>query len=521
LDPRETWPWFRIVRKRKKEDGVFYFGPYTSATACRRTLQFLHTIFPLRTCSDHVLANRTRPCLSHEIGRCAAPCVDLVERVEYMKIVEQAILFMKGRATDLLDDLRERMRRSSEALDYETAALLRDRIRAIETTVAQPRVTRRIGGAFDVVGTYRAQDEVHLVVQCVRDGVLSASSSFRFPSWHDTDSILRSFVGQFYTGDRQVPDEIILPEECSDLRLLEESLAELRGGGVALTVPERGEKLRQLRLADRNAEIAWMQRHRDETETATVLQSLQTQLDLVHLPRRIECFDISNLMGTHVVGSCAAFTDARPDKARYRRYRIKDFEGQDDFAGMAEVIRRRLNRGLREDDLPDLIVIDGGKGQLSAAQEVLKELGVDQVDMVALAKARTGGDAPVVEKTKERVFRPGHAIPVILDQSSEELRLLTRVRDEAHRFAITYHRRLRAKSQVTSVLELVPGIGRRKAKALLDRFGNAAGVRAAADDELCTVRGVTPAIVESIRSYFARGGVVDSPGLVRDDDEET
>ncbi len=506
LDPREKWPWFRIVRKRRREEGVYYFGPYTSALSCRRTLQFLHTLFPLRTCTDHVLANRTRPCISHEIGRCSAPCVDLVTRDEYLKNVEQAVLFLRGKCADLLDMLRSKMHKASASLDYESAALYRDRIRAIEATVARPQVTKRTGKSFDVVGLYRAENEVQLVVQSVRDGVLSAQSEFRVPAYHGADEILRSFLVQFYGPDRAVPEEVLLPEDCGDMALIEEALSE--DGAVKILVPERGEKRRQLLLAERNAELAWLQRHGDRGAAHAALEALQETLHLVHFPQRIECFDISNLMGTHVVGSCAAFTDARPDKSRYRRYKVRSVEGQDDFAGMAEILRRRLQRGLKEDDLPDLIVIDGGKGQLGAVQQIFRELEIDSVDLVSLAKARSR--AMVAEKRKERVFKPDQPHPYVLNQDSDALRVLIQARDEAHRFAITYHRRLRSKGQISSALELIPGIGKRKAQSLLKAFGGMAALRAASEEDLASVPGISPRLARAIRLWFETGGLVEN-----------
>ena len=507
LDLKATWPWFTIVRRRKKEDNVLYFGPYTSALSCRRTLQFLNTLFPLRTCTDSVLENRTRPCLSYEIKRCVAPCVGYVERAEYMKIVEQAVMFMKGKNTELLTDLRQKMWVAAEGHDFESAALLRDRIQAIETTLDNPQVTKNVGAVFDAIGLYQAEDEVHLVVLHVRDGVLSASASFKFPAHHDTDALLASFLGQFYSGDRPVPQEIIMPEECVDMPLLGEVLGDVRGTAVKLVVPERGEKKKMLGLAERNAELAWLQHHEASAEVETTLAELQDRLDLVRLPRRIECFDISNLMGQQVVGSCVAFMDGRPDKQRYRRYRIKSVDGQDDFASMAEVVRRRVKRGLAEDDLPDLLVIDGGRGQLGAACEVVKELGV-ALDVVSLAKARSGQRVTNPLHEKERIFKPESEVPIVLEQSSAPMRLLVQLRDEAHRFAITYHRRLRTKSQIGTSLELIPGIGKQKARALLERFGSIKGVLAAADDDLSQVKGVTPGLVGRLREFFANQGNV-------------
>ncbi|MCB9833694.1 MAG: excinuclease ABC subunit UvrC [Planctomycetes bacterium] len=518
LDLKHEWPWFTIVRKRKDEDGVLYFGPYTSASACRSTLNFLNSIFPLRSCRDSVLYNRSRPCISHEIGRCVAPCVDLVDRESYRRLVDEAVQFLRGRNRELVAQIEDQMQAASARLDFEQAALLRDRIKAIETTIARPHVTRNTSEAFDVIGLYRAADETHLCILMIRDGQLSSSSSYRFPAHHESDELLRSFLGQFYSPTRLPPAEVVLPEDCAELELMAEMLGEMRGSAVRISVPERGEKRRQALLATRNAELAWMQRHERSAEVQEVLGELRRQLDLVHLPRRIECYDISNLMGAHVVGSGVAFLDGRPDKNRYRRYKIKSVVGQDDFKSMAEVIRRRLQRGLREDDLPDLIVIDGGRAQLEAAMAVVRELAVDRVDFVGLAKARSGKRADLPEKGKERVFKPELPVPIILDQKSPEMKLLVRLRDEAHRFAISYHRRLRAKSQVSSILEHVPGIGKQRARQLLKAFGSVAAVCAASDAELEGLPGVTAALIARMREFFAtRGHLEDDLGEREED----
>ncbi len=518
LDRKAKWPWFTIVRKRKEEEGVLFFGPYTSATACRQTLNYLNTMFPLRTCTDSVLANRSRPCISYEIKRCAGPCVDLISESDYQVIVEDAVQFLKGKNSDLVRDLEGRMKAAAAKLDYEQAAMIRDRIEAIRTTVAQPHVTKNTKQDFDVIGLYRTEKETQLCVLFIRDGILTASSSFLFDNHHETEELLRSFLGQFYTSTHLPPAEVVLPEECAELPLIADMLSNLRESSVKIVVPERGEKKRQLLLAIKNAELAYLQRNRDNTEMTRVMQNLRTRLDLVRIPRRIECYDISNLMGTHVVGSGVAFLDGRPDKSRYRRYKIKTVEGQDDFASMAEVLGRRLRRGAREDDLPDLIIIDGGEAQLDAVFEVFKDLRIDQVDLISLAKARTGKRANTAIKRKERIFKPGLTVPIILDQRSPELRLLMRLRDEAHRFAITYHRRLRAKAQVTSILELVPGIGKRKANELLRAFGSVKGVREAQKDAILKVKGMNASLFEILREFFeTRGHLEDDMGIREED----
>lgn len=506
LDLDAKWPWFQIVRKRKKEDGVLFFGPYTSAQACRRTLQFLGSLFPMRTCTDAVLENRVRPCLAYEIKRCNAPCVGLVTREDYMVVVRQAIDFLKGKNSEVVADLKKRMKEAAARTEYEIAADLRDRIQAIERTVESPQVTKDIGRVFDVVGLARRGNQVGLSILSIRDGIIASTASYRCAGLETDDATLRALLTQFYADGRPVPPEIALPDACEDMEILAEVLTERRGAIVDLLVPERGEKKRLLELAQKNAAAALSKEEEEDAETKALLEALQRSLGLVHLPKKIECFDISNFQGAEVVGSCAAFTDGRPDKARYRRYRIRDFEGQNDFAAMAEVIRRRVIRGKEEGELPDLVVIDGGKAQLDAALDVLRELRIEAFDVVSLAKARSGGRVVQPLQEFERVFKPHMPVPIVLDQNAPELKLLVRVRDEAHRFAITYHRKLRAKAQTTSILELVPGIGKSRATALLKAFGSLDGVKSATESELGQIKGMSQGRIAEIRKFFESGG---------------
>ncbi len=517
LDLNVPWPWLQIVRKRKHADGVLYFGPFTSALSCRRMLRFIGRLFPLRTCTDAVLNNRVRPCLSYEINQCIGPCVGLTDKVAYRRVVDDAVRFLRGKTDGILTGLRRDMAAASDALDYERAALLRDRISAISETVAQTVITGKSGGVFDVIGICCAPEGAALVLMMVRDGVLSSSLEFFFDQTHGPEDLIRSFLGQFYGEGRPVPPEVLLPEDVADLRLLSDVLSEIRMSHVRLAVPQRGEKRRLLNLAERNAAFAWDQRLQKSDESRAVLENLQRKLGLVRLPRRMECFDISNLMGTHVVASCVSFRDGRPSKENYRRFKIRTVDGQDDFASMAEVLRRRLTRGLAEDDLPDLIVIDGGRGQLGVVVNVMSELSISTIDVIGLAKARNRPLSPGSSQEFERVFKPGEGTPIILPQVSPEQHLLTRIRDEAHRFAITYHRRLKSKTEVTSLLEQIPGIGPQRSRSLLREFGSIAGVREATDETLCAVKGMTQGIVEQLRVFFAEGGHLPSGQSDSDD----
>ncbi|MAG33779.1 MAG: excinuclease ABC subunit C [Deltaproteobacteria bacterium] len=501
LDLKEPWPRLTIVRKRKKED-VLYFGPYPSAHACRKTIQFLNRVFPMRTCPDSQLYNRSRPCISYEIGQCNAPCVGLVERTRYLKVVDRVVRFLSGRDQEVLKELEKDMLVAAERLEFERAADLRDRLQHMRTTLQSPQVARRGGPDRDIIGLADVGDEVALCVLHVRDGQLAASAQYTFKRWMESDELLASFLGQFYGPERQPPAEILMPRECADLELHREILEQAREAGVALRVPERGEGLRLLKLAERNAELGHRRTKEEDERAQDSLHALQARLDLFQFPERMECFDISHLGGEQVVGSRVSFLAGRPDKDHYRHYRLREVQRNDDFAAMEEVLRRRLKRGVKEDDLPELIVIDGGRAQLARVVGVLRVLEIATVDVVGLAKARSVTRARTTEQAHERVYLPDREVPIVLEKDAPETLLLQRLRDEAHRFAITYSRRLRGKEKIGTVLEMVPGIGHRKARALLEHFGSLSGVKAATAAQLAEADGITLALADAVLAFF-------------------
>ena len=502
LDPKDRWPRLTIVRKRKRED-VMYFGPYPSARACRRTIQMLTRIFPIRDCPDSVLYNRSRPCISYEIGQCVAPCVGLVEHGSYMELVDRVVQFLSGKDTEVLAVVEAQMHEASEKLEFERAADLRDRLQQMRETIANPSVARRGGPDRDVIGYHPIDDEVSITVLQVRDGLLINSASFAFKILERTpDEVLAAFLGQYYGEHRQPPDEVLLPSDCADLELHRDVLEDLRGAAVILKVPERGEGVRLLRLAEENARFAHRKAQEQEEASSSVLHALYDKLRLNKIPRVMECFDISHLSGEHVVASRVVFRDGHADKSQYRHYRLREVRRNDDFAAMAEILTRRLKRGKQEDDLPDLIVIDGGRPQLNAVLEVAQQVQVSGVEFIGLAKAKSGSRARTVEATYERVFKPGEEIPILLDRDADETHLLSRLRDEAHRFAITFQRRLRGREKVSSVLEMIPGIGRRKAQGLLSHFGSVRGVREASLSDLRAAPGVNDDLAQAIQDWF-------------------
>ena len=389
VDPAEPFARFQLVR-RPKRDGARYFGPYPSSGDARQTLHFLQTIFLLRTCRDQELKGRRRPCLEYQIGRCTAPCVGRIEAADYGRLVRDGIAFLEGREKVLLEDLRVRMNAAAEALRFEEAAALRDRSAAIEATLERQRIVSMSGRNRDVFGLCREGDMTQVVLLFIRDGRMIGQKVFppiRLRA--ETTELLSALLMRYYDGAAEIPEEIVLPEKLTDAAVLAEWLAEKRGRGVTLTTPRRGEALALLAIAGRNAESAFRTARLTADRPEAALPLLVEKLQLRNLPRRIECFDISNLGGRQAVGSLVVFADGVPRKADYRRFRIRTVPGADDYAMLYEVLRRRYEK---RENLPDLVMVDGGKGQLGVALAVLKDLGVEGVDVIALAKER--GEAP-------------------------------------------------------------------------------------------------------------------------------
>jgi excinuclease ABC subunit C len=501
LDKTQTYPRLEVVRKFER-DGARYFGPYSSAGAIRETLRIINRFFRLRTCTDHVMANRKRPCLLYQIGRCPAPCVYPVPPEEYRRSVDEVVLFLEGKATELVEGIKGRMRKAASELKFEEAARMRDQLLAIERSLERQKVATTDFKDQDVFAFHREGDRILFYVLWVRQGRLNGGQAFPFGSQEFPDEeLLPSFVNLYYDQGGFVPEEVLLPLEPESLEGLESLLSERRGDKVRVLVPKRGEKHDLVLMAAKNAEQAFTERKRTKEETDAVLSRLQQRLSLRNLPRRMECFDISHFQGSSIVASQVAVTDGETDKSRYRRFKIKTLEKQDDFASMYEVLTRRLKRGLEENDLPDLLVIDGGKGQLASVHAAMKDLGVEKVDVVGLAKSR---DQEVFDRDQEsarspeRVFVLGRKDPIILPQNSAEIFMLTRMRDEAHRFAITYQQKDLRKSRVRSALEDIPGVGEVRRKALLRHFGSLKRVQEATIEDLAEVVG--PSVAERVHA---------------------
>jgi excinuclease ABC subunit C len=510
LDPRQEWP--RLVQVRRFErDGALYFGPYASSGALRQSLSQLRRIFPLRNCSDPVFkdyARRGRPCIEHEMGRCPGPCVGLVTADVYRELVANTELFLRGRSEELVETLRARMEAAAAEQRFEEAARLRDRIAAVEQTVLRQQIVTERRVERDVFALARQGGEVQLQALHVREGRLIGASEHAFSEIDlDAGEVMGSFLGQFYGGDAdwQVPVEVLVSHEPTDDGALEALLSERAGRKVTVRVPQRGPAQELVALALRNAEGALERRLAARESVDAAAQELQERLGLARAPRRIECYDVSNLAGTLAVGSRVVLADGQPVKGEYRRYRVREAAAGDDLACLREVLARRLAR--RESEpLPDLLMVDGGRGQLAVVTALLTDLGIE-LDHIGLAKERDlESPSPRVRRSgglkAERVFLPGRLNPVLLPPSSRGLLLLQRVRDEAHRFAISFQRELRRRTGLTSVLQEIPGIGPGKRKSLLRTLGSLRRVREASLDELAAVPGLSRRDAEAIRRFF-------------------
>jgi excinuclease ABC subunit C len=502
-------PWPRVlVTRRIVKDGGRYYGPFASASAVRDTLDTIRKVFPLRTCSDPVFRNRSRPCIEYDIKRCLGPCVLPVGRAVYEEHLRQVMLLLEGKNSEVVRHLRRRMDVAADEERFEEAARLRDQIHAIETTQERQQVVEHWGANQDVFGLYREGGCVEVQVLFVRSGKLVSNRSYSFDDWEFPDEdVMEAVLTQFYQATtHDVPDEILLPVTISDADVRADYLSERRGKKVAILAPQRGDKLRLVEMARQNAQQAFVERRDAAKQGERMVAELRSRLRLANAPKRIECLDIATFQGSETVGAIVAFDEGEPDKDGYRHYRIRSVEGTDDFAAVAEVLRRRFRDGGTKSGLPDLLVIDGGLGQLGAARAVLDELGIGGLEVVALAKERVERDATAtdIRRRPERVFLPGRKNPVVLKPNSTALFLLQRVRDEAHRFVNLYHRKLRTRARFASKLDAVPGVGPRRRRALLRRFGSLRRVGEASADEIATVPGITLTLAAQIKEQLAK-----------------
>jgi excinuclease ABC subunit C len=500
-------PWPRVlVTRRVVRDGSHYLGPFHDAGAVRDALDTVRKVFPLRTCSDTVFRNRSRPCIEYDINRCLAPCVLPVDRDVYDEHLRQATLLIRGRSREVAERLEARMQEAASAERYEEAGRLRDQIRAIAKTQERQQAVTHWGADQDVFGLYREGGAIQVQVLFVRDGKLMGTQAYAFDDWEFADAeVMEAMLTQFYQASmHDVPDEILLPVAIGDAAVRADYLSDRRGRRMAILVPRRGDKRRLVDMAQGNARQSFADQRSASGHADRQVAELQRRLRLREPPRRIECLDIATFQGGETVGAVVAFVDAEPWKDGYRRYRIRSVEGTDDFASVAEVLSRRFRRQDQPGELPDLLVIDGGAGQLAAARAALADVGLSELPVVGLAKERLLRDATATElqRRPERVFVPGRKNPIVLRSNSTALFLLQRVRDEAHRFANDYHRSLRSKHRLASPLDEIEGVGPSRRRSLLRAFQSVAGIRRASLEDVAAVSGIGPQLAERIKEHL-------------------
>ena len=500
----------RIERTRKLvNDGSRYFGPYASASSVDESMNLIRGLFPFRTCTIEIRPGERalpRPCLLYHIKRCQGPCIEAIDRAGYGADIAQIVAFLEGRQEIVVRTLLLQMEEAADRLEFERAGALRDKVRAIERTMESQKMAAFATTELDLVGLARQDHEAGVQLFAVRNGKLIGRDVFLLDAAADApdDEVLRSFLEQFYARATSVPREILLPVEIPDAADLETFLSGRRGGTVRLRVPRRGQKRQLMALAHRNAAETLQREHArwlaDEGRTLDALEGLADALGLPGPALRIECYDISNFQGSETVGSMVVFEDGRPLKSAYRRFRVRTVQGPNDFASHQEVLRRRFHRARSGEEgsaeelrwrLPDLVIIDGGKGQVSAAKEVLDGMGLHDLPLAGLAKQR------------EELFLPGRGDPILLPATSPALYLVQRLRDEAHRFAVTYHRDLRAKRAMKSGFDALPGVGPRRRQALLRVFGSVKRVREASVEQIAAVPGIGRALAEKIKLALA------------------
>jgi excinuclease ABC subunit C len=504
LTTQEKFPRLEVVRRVQK-DKATYFGPYTMVKEVRETIRLIYKIFPLRQSKDKLNGQSVRrPCLNYQMGRCLAPCAGKVSPKEYKTVVDDVQLFLKGKNASLLKNLKLRMEAASSEMRYEEAAIFRDKIQAVQTVLDKQKIISTSLQDQDVIAYCSEKDQAMAQVLIIREGKMLSEKIFKLKSLNEMeeDETLSSFIKQYYAEEVVLPAEILLPHPLEDSGLIADWLSEKKGTRIKLEIPVIGKKRDLVKMAEENARFA-MRMERDKGDVGTrSLEELQTALGLQHFPEVIEGFDLSNISGSNAVGSMVVFENALAEKSKYRRYKIATVKGIDDYAMLREVMIRRYRRLLEEGSpLPNLVLIDGGRGHLSSGREVFEALGLlDRVDLACIAKGKYRNDLDTDE-----VYLLNKKEPVLFQENSPSRFLMQRIRDEAHRFAITYHRRLRGKEALSSPLENIPGIGKKRRLQLLKQFGGLEDIRNASVEELTALPGITPSLAKKLRQATPDG----------------
>jgi excinuclease ABC subunit C len=492
---QEEWPRV-IMARRKKKDKARYFGPYSSSSAMWATLKLISTLFPLRHCKGSRLKKRSRPCLNNQIGKCLAPCTGEADPELYQGHVNNIILLLEGRNRDLKGQLQKQMKSASDSLEFERAATIRDQISALSRTLEKQVISASHNKDQDVFGFGRQNTAVTIAILFIRDGLINGSRTFFLADPYGEDpAILSQVLSQFYDFDTPIPKEILLPFIPANIDLLQEFLTDKAAKNVAIKIPQRGDNLKLIAMANTNALQIFKEKEKKEESWQSLSRAMVKKLHLGRSPERIECLDISNIGGKQPVGSLVSFRKGEADKNNFRHYKIRTVEGPDDYAMMKEAIGRRLRRGMEEDTLPDLFVVDGGRGQLSMALAIAEELSIaDRLDWLGIAKDKNGEG--------EKLYKPGRKNPLILQSYNPVLLYLMRIRDESHRYGITFHRKLRNKATLFSELDAIPGIGIEKKKNLLKHLGSLKRIKTATIAEMREVKGIGPELAKQINSHF-------------------
>ena len=498
----EDWPRIYFTR-HLEENGGRYFGPFASARSVRQTLKALKRIFPFRSCSEPITGTDTRACLEYDLNLCRGPCIGAVSQAEYAEIIKQVILFLEGKQEIVVRKLEKRMKEAAQALDFEKAAILRDQIQAIHRVIEGQRIAATVSGEQDVIAFAQDRDQACVQVFFIRGGKLIGRESFALQGtrYEEPPQIMTSFVKQFYSSSAYIPPLLVLQHPVEDIAVIKNWLQGKRGASVNIQVPRRGNKKKLVDIVAENAHQALEQfkikKLAAPKELEAALAEIQRELNLPRLPSRMEGYDISNIQGVAAVGSMVVFDQGKPDPSHYRRFKIKTVAGVDDYAMLQEVLKRRFKRLKSEDSLadswaiiPDLVLIDGGKGQLNAARSAMQATGADSVPVASLAKEN------------EEVFVPKKSGAVVLPRSSPGLQLLQRLRDEAHRFALGYHQKIRQRQSFTSALDIIPGIGAKRKRSLLKQFGSVQSIKEAPLEELTLAKGMTRGLARKVKEFL-------------------
>ncbi len=496
LNLTNPYPNLTVVRKIKK-DGDLYFGPFASSAAVRETLKIIHKTFKLRKCKTKDFKNRSRPCINYQMEACLAPCCLDVDKKRYDEIVKEVILFLNGRTPDLIQKIKKKMISAANKQDYEKAAVLRDKMFALEQVIEKQVAVTNDFKDRDVIGIAGSHEHSMITVLFVRSGFLLGTRHFNFSEIMSTEEeMIGAFIRQYYEKAPFVPKEVLIPTQLEDASLLEELLSRIKGKKVCILGPKKGEKLRLVKLASQNAENRLKEFRASAARDMEILIQLKKRLKMDKIPQRIECFDISSISGTEAVAGMVVFEKGKANKSLFRKYRIKSVDAQDDYSCMAEVLKRRYGKGEKSKPYPDMLMVDGGKGQLNIAVSVIESLKPEQTfQIISIAKKNESKG-----ETQDKIYKPGQVNPVNMGRGGEILLFLEKIRNKSHEFAISFHRQRRGKRFIRSALDSIPGVGKKRKATLLTHFKSIKKIRAATLEELSALPGMNRNVAESVKN---------------------